>query len=238
MAEKRMNARFPGSCRICGKRFTAGADIYWGKEEGARHASCAVPVIPADAIHLHGGSGYGCSGWVQGQIVYRKSTAGVDEFLYVLTARAQFIKEDGMSFGAGEDDGYVYSAVCRLATEEESAPLREEIAANRARAEAVRSLIALFNDIQRDGIFPDEPSHPDGELFYLTQQEREVVIYGGGRWFVIEPTRIWAIQNNGADGDAWDHNNIGGKGGAGAMGWYVPYDALMAHEIRTHGIPR
>lgn len=41
------------------------------------------------------------------------------EYLYVLSASQRYYREDGMSFGVGDEKGYVYSAVCRAATEAE-----------------------------------------------------------------------------------------------------------------------
>lgn len=48
-------------------------------------------------------------------------------------------------------------------------------------------------------------------------------IYGGGVWVVLEPDgkHFWYVQNNGADGDNWGHNNVA-TGGAGAIGFRLP----------------
>lgn len=58
------------------------------------------------------------------------------EYLYVLTASRRYYREDGMSFGVGDESGYVYSATCRPATEEEAQPLREQLAAATRRRHA------------------------------------------------------------------------------------------------------
>ena len=49
-------------------------------------------------------------------------------------------------------------------------------------------------------------------------------LYGGGVWVVIEPDgqHFWYVENNGADGDDWSRNNVS-TGGAGAIGYRVPY---------------
>ena len=49
-------------------------------------------------------------------------------------------------------------------------------------------------------------------------------LYGGGVWVVIEPggQHFWYVENNGADGDDWSRNNVS-TGGAGAIGYRVPY---------------
>ena len=39
----------------------------------------------------------------------------------------KYYKEDGLSFGVGDDSGYIYTAEARPATEEESKSIRDEI---------------------------------------------------------------------------------------------------------------
>lgn len=58
-------------------------------------------------------------------------------------------------------------------------------------------------------------------------------IYGGGYLFIISDDELWFIRNNGADGDDWSRNNIE-TGGAGAIGWTVPYDAVLVDMIREY----
>ena len=42
---------------------------------------------------------------------------------------------------------------------------------------------------------------------------------------------IWYIENNGMDGDDWSRNNVM-TGGAGAIGWMIPYDKKLADELK------
>ena len=56
-------------------------------------------------------------------------------------------------------------------------------------------------------------------------------IYGGGKWFVLAEDKVWAVANNGHDGDCWAYNNIR-TGGAGAIGYCVPRTEEMVGEIR------
>lgn len=144
------------------------------------------------------------------------------KFLYVLRAFARYFREDGMSFGVGDEAGYVYDATCRAATDEESLPLREAIAdiQRKRDAETLRKEIAKF--IKENGMFP-VVEQPVG--YRVTDRQN---IYGGGDWFVVGDTEVWYIQNNGRDGDWWETNNIK-TGGAGAMGWVVKRtDELMS----------
>ena len=55
-------------------------------------------------------------------------------------------------------------------------------------------------------------------------------IYGGGEWFVIGEERIWHVRNNGTDGGDWSLNNVR-TGGAGAIGYSVPFDNNLAHRL-------
>jgi len=81
--------------------------------------------------------------------------------------------------------------------------------------------------IIRDGVRPEGEHIPEGERVLDTAN-----IYGGGDWFVIGPERIWYVRNNGADGDNWSANNVR-TGGAGAIGWYIQFDAQIADHLQT-----
>ena len=85
----------------------------------------------------------------------------------------------------------------------------------------------IADKIRGNGIQPDGDNSPEGERVLDTQD-----IYGGGSWFVIGPERIWYIRNNGMDGDNWSYNNVR-TGGAGAIGWYIPFDEEIAGQLRT-----
>ncbi len=101
-----------------------------------RHVGCQTPSIPTDAIRIGGGSGYGCSGWQSGQVIRntaRNIQNGGPEWLFVLACTRKYIREDGMSFGVGDENGYLYTAVCRPATPEEAAPRIAEVRAAEAR---------------------------------------------------------------------------------------------------------
>ena len=70
----------------------------------------------------------------------------------------------------------------------------------------------------------------DGERLLDTQD-----VYGGGSWFVVTPTHIWYVRNNGMDGDNWSQNNVR-TGGAGAIGCRIIYNAELAEKIRELNI--
>ena len=84
----------------------------------------------------------------------------------------------------------------------------------------------LTKIIMHRGTRPNDEHTPDGDILLDTQD-----IYGGGDWFVVSADRIWYVRNNGMDGDNWSHNNVR-TGGAGAIGWYIPFDEQIANQLR------
>lgn len=149
----------------------------------------------------------------------------------------------GKSFRIGEDDPSIHGyqllghegdlgCYCyyRDATAEEIAAYKAEQAAKAAARDAQKAqdeeIDAIAEIIRETGEFPDEMQAAVGEKVMDTAN-----IYGGGRWFVIGQEHIWYIQNNGSDGDDWSRNNIR-TGGAGAMGWRIPFDQTVADRLQ------
>jgi len=181
---------------------------------------------------IHGASGYGCDGWNVGDVIrngpHIHGRKEWGEYLYVEATKERWIGEDGMSFGVGDESGYLYSATVRTATDEESKPLREKDEAHRKRSDGRKKCKELFRTIFAEGEAP-EVADPLGEE--VPMPGNPMNIYGGGEWFIVGTESIWAIRNNGRDGDAWSANNVG-TGGAGAIGRCVPFDAELAKSIR------
>lgn len=221
-----ITAKYVGACTVCGKRIDVGDTIEWAKGKGSRHAACKPVAVPKDAIRLGGGSGYGYDGWHQGQVVAQKQKEGGIRYLYVLSASSNYVREDGMSCGVGDEEGYYYSATCRIATPEEAAPVIAQREAATARKAAKTGLEEITDQIRENGEKPEGDHSPDGERLMDTQD-----IYGGGDWFVIEPEWIWYVRNNGSDGSDWSANNVR-TGGAGAIGWRVPFTDNLAARLR------
>ena len=171
---------------------------------------------------LYGGEGHGCRGWTPGQVVSVKGT-----FLYVISSTRQYYREDGLSFGVGDDRGHMFAAVARRATDEESATLRAE----REAQEHARNLEAhrteLATQIMAAGERPSGPVRPDG----VRVSDRQT-IYGGGDWFILGDVDVWYVRNNGADCDDWSHNNIQ-TGGAGAIGLRVPRTDTLTAAVQA-----
>jgi hypothetical protein len=125
----------------------------------------------------------------------------------------------------GHEGDYGRYYYYRDATPEEIAQVEQREAEAQAKQEATKQIAAIKADIKARGERPEGMNAPEGERVYDTQN-----IYGGGDWFVVGPEWIWYIQNNGMDGDNWAANNVR-TGGAGAIGWRVPYDPELAQKL-------
>jgi hypothetical protein len=253
-----ITAKFRGTCKACGGEIHAGDKIEWEKGEGSRHSKCpdaSAPTTPAKRkttdrtpvdkspapIHLSGGSGYGDAGWEVGQVILageKRRRAGGPDGLVVVRASRRYIREDGMSFDVGDEQGYLYSADCRPATAEE---LRAAID-DRAHSEALAVERKLEIDRLEHGFAAGE--HPEGEQFILAGEQVMVSsrarMHGSGTWAVIEPVGairyIWWVRNNGADGDDWRGNNVR-TGGVGARGRRLPWAAELDRRVRSVAEP-
>lgn len=167
------------------------------------------------------GSGYGGREFKEGEVVRSPSAnigKGWPEYLYVLKAEKRYVREDGLSFGVGDDSGYIYTAYCREATADEAMPVivqeQARLKKNEAKAEVDR-MVAMF---RREGQRPPGANRVGG-TWYLFRGANTVIV-GGGEWFVVDGSDVWYVQNNGSDGADWSQNNVM-TGGAGAIGWRI-----------------
>lgn len=209
----RMTARYAGTCVVCGKRFAAGAEIDYDRAtRETRHWDCQPFVAPEGAIHISRGEGYGGEPFTVGEVVptpkwIHEEDPNAPAYLSVLHATQRYWREDGFSFGVGDESGYVYSAVCRAATEEESAPIRAAEARAAERSQAKRALDALTVRIENEGECPEQ-AHPAPEAREMFNTRN---IYGGGSRYLIESGAVWYCRGNGGDGDDWRANNLGSE---------------------------
>jgi DNA topoisomerase IB len=141
----------------------------------------------------------------------------------------KYYKYDGMSFGVGQESGYVFNSVIRRATEEESAPLRKDDEEAGRKREGWRQSRALAEWVKGAGELPEGHSSPKGDVVLSFRPDLKA--YGGGSWWVIGSDFIWYVQNNGADGSDWSLNNVT-TGGAGGIGWRIPHDPLFEARLR------
>jgi len=171
------------------------------------------------------GEGYGGRPYKIGEIFRDKNKGTI---VKVISAKATYVKDDGMSFGVGDEQGYIYSARVVPATEDESNAIIESETKDRLRADANNRLSKISGIIQkRDNLSPVIAHEPEGETLQNTFD-----IYGGGNKYIIGKDYIWYIMNNGADGDDWGSTNIGNPGFSGEIGWRVPYLDDLANELK------
>ena len=136
---------------------------------------------------------------------------GYPEWLYVVRAKREYCSEDGMSFGVGDESGYLYTAWCREATPEETAPYIAKMEAERIRRQKLARVNAIADMIRIDG---ELPAYSESS----------------GTRFVIDSDSIWFVQNNGMDGDDWSRNNA-----PGMICWRIPMklNERLADELRS-----
>jgi hypothetical protein len=199
-----IDAKYPGRCSECGGRIRVGERIEWAKGAGARHTRCSQEATAAQSdtspapIHLSGGSGYGCEGWTVGQVILsseKRRRAGGPDALVVVRASKQRIREDGMSFGVGEDDGYAYSADCRAATAEELRAVIDTRTHGQA-LEANREIDRkrLFADFEAAGYLPEAEADQLAAAHGAESILLVVGTNGGRRWVLVEAETLTLID--------------------------------------------
>lgn len=127
----------------------------------------------------------------------------------------------------GEKGAYVYYREATEGERESYEQRQQKEETKRRELSSIRQSIGDVRDqIQNDGDMPAGPVVIDGKRYMDTANA-----YGGGEWFEITDDAIWYVQNNGSDGDDWGRNNVR-TGGAGAIGWMIPYNENIAKKIR------
>jgi hypothetical protein len=178
------------------------------------------------------GSGYGGTPFTKGDVIrmsdHEMQRSDLPRWVYVLSAGERYYREDGMSFGVGEDSGYIYLAKVRPATDEEAAPHVAREKAKIAKKEAQQRLSTIFNDVFKRGS-SEGVNDIKGRDIHLDTPS--AVMHGAGQWFVISGKKVMAVRNNGADGDDWSLNNYR-TSGAGAIARWVEDDGL-ANEVEA-----
>jgi hypothetical protein len=221
-----ITAKYAGTCAACGGAIRVGDMIEWQRGSQPRHATCPQsvdPSAPRAEIQVSRGEGYGGRPYVVGQTMRLRDRRAVT----VVSATQCYIREDGMSFGVGDEEGHIYHADCRLATEEETRDLvaRELRATERRIAgEWLRALVS-----GGIGVYEEGEHILDGEEIAVGGTDTRIV--GGGTWITICDDWNWFVRNNGADGDDWRGNNMR-TCGAGARGYRVERDAELERWIR------
>ena len=204
------------------------ADLAEREAQIERKAEEMAAQRAAGIIGWQEGEGYGGGHIEPGTLVYRSAERDGEKRWYVVTScKSTYYREDGMSFGVGDEQGRVYYYIARPATEEESAE-REAQRLHQAEQQRLRRVVedGIREHFQWDSPGAEYPWGEDGKSLIPEGEQVDVIsqnLYGGGNWFVVEPDvlAIWHITNNGMDGDDWSRNNVG-TGGAGAIGLRFP----------------
>jgi hypothetical protein len=203
-----MKAAYPGICKATGKRYAAGTEIEKGKYGWQIAGEKPADRTPqAGERRLVRGSGYGHDPYREGEIFLDPQDM---RYVVVRAAWREYYREDGLSFGVGDDSGYLFFAVCRVATVEEYMPVWEEeqkvFAAKVRKEEATKALKRLFADA--DGVYEfakdGKPWQLEGDWIKIGKGFN---IYGGGEEFCVAKKFIWRVLGNGADGDNWSRTN-------------------------------
>jgi hypothetical protein len=228
-----ITAKFAGHCKRCNGEICVGDKIEWEKGKGSWHSKCPATSPKASAslvLHAARGSGYGGRPYIIGQTILLKKDP--EQWGVVTKVGSQYYREDGLSFGVGDDQGHVYWAECRPAAADEIAAVvaKRQAAADEKDEEAsrvvrVRELIMQIHA----GECPEGSNVPEGDVIKISRGQD---MYGGGEWFVIGSEWIWHVRNNGSDGADWSANNVR-TGGAGAIGWRIPFDVGVAAKLRS-----
>ena len=153
------------------------------------------------------------------------------DYMEVVTVKSTYYSEDGLSFGIPDDRGWMHVVTAKPSGDAAEIQKiqdreREKLTLSEARNRR-KEIVRMFTE---RGDFPSGSHSLHGDRLVL--EGRSSVLYGGGDWFVAEPSTLWYVRNNGADGDDWGRNNVS-TGGAGAMGWRLPATDSLEKELRA-----
>lgn len=204
------------------------------QEPESEPAPAPIPEPEPQEIKLRGGSGYGHDGWEVGQVVRmsdKSVAAGKPRWLMVTKTSKKYIRDDGMSFGVGDDSGYLYSADARPATQEEYGPVQAEQEKQEATSVAKKELRDIHRGIKssKNWVAGTNLPLPKGEIIPVGRQDLR--LYGTGDTLILTPDYVYAMELCGADGDTWN-----GNFGATQRGWRVPADPELVAKIRAAGM--
>lgn len=181
------------------------------------------------------GSGYGGKPFKVGQIIKNPNKGSNEpQYLYVVKESSKYFHYDGMTFGVGEERGYIYRAYCREATYEEYKHLIEKEQQRMNKKELENRLLGVKNIVIKEGlsprVSPNKKINPQGDMYIIGG--KNTIMYGGGEWFILsnDNKSICYVKNNGGDGDDWSKNNIS-TGGAGGIGWFLR-DQNLYEELK------
>jgi hypothetical protein len=132
---------------------------------------------------------------------------GAKRWVRVETASEQFYREDGLSFGVGDDSGYIFIHGCSFLSDAEAAKADEALNNHLAKVEAWKqreqSLTALVDDFIEHGARPAN---------FVAPKTLTEIPYGQKSWLgYSDEVTAYYCQYNGLDGDNWAESNYYGS---------------------------
>lgn len=216
---RRLTAQLPGICTKCSHELL-GTEIWYAKGLKPVHVECpTTPLAPAAPAPT------------KRQVRTNKRAD------YCHRCGAMVPAGQGELFLVHDDDESMYGFQSGWLVEhldrELCKRLREEAIARQAATEDRKrrfnrekdQLVSMIKAGEFPAHFPVDEIQGDRLLDTWD-------IYGAGDWFVLTSKYIWYVRNNGMDGDDWSRNNVP-TGGAGAMGWRIPFDPEIAARIEA-----
>jgi hypothetical protein len=131
-------------------------------------------------------------------------------YVVVRAAWSEYYREDGLSFGVGDDSGHLYFAICRVATVAEYMPVWEAEQAAFVKKSHQKDVRRAFERLFKtdEGVYAfrvnGKPWQLEGRWIKIGEG---FTIYGGGEEICIAKRYIWRVRGNGADGDNWSRSN-------------------------------
>lgn len=158
--------------------------------------------------------------------------------LYEVLSKKYF-GEDGLSFGAGEDE--YYDVDLMLLDEDDDRVIKyrahqAELAQARQKRQAKTKAIQKLSASAEKGDLITESSL--AELVKdATVLSDTFDIYGGGEMLLLKDGELYYLINNGGDGASWQRNAIT-TGGAGAYGYHTPMTPELEESVKilTEGV--
>ena len=217
-----LTAKYQGTCSKCGGKIYPGDKIDWNKDtRKTSHIEC--PQVKKEnygfPVYTLKAGGIFCD-WQVNEVVKNYTNQDAPEYLVVLKVEKKYYREDGMSFGLTTENGTLFVATCREATSEEAAPLKEKLDASANKKARRIALSQAAETIKDTGEKPEGTNKPEGET-----------IGDSVAWFVVGTDYIWYVKDNSTSGDDWSYNNVY-TGGAGAIGWRIPFNQELASKIK------
>lgn len=224
-----ITARYPGICTKCGRAFKAGDQINWTKGVGSEHAKCTAATkptsspskptpVPVSAEPAPISKTFSRRSKYDGPEVGWTFRARDGQILTVVRVSSQYMSaswcEDNDDFTFSGDPYYLFTAACRLATDEEAAPVLAAIAAAEAKKTAKAGLEAIAGLVRK---VENSVTGSAGQYPTVEGVESVSVQLSNIERLVVSGSGIWVHESTYDD----------------SYSWRIAYDETIATEIRA-----